>query len=330
MQPPPDHRQDPDLEIRIPVSPRRDFFHQVRFFEHNLRRLGGAYRRALLRVVVGDDADMAAVRRANAWSAGRAVEWIGVPQDIFARHGMWGTADWRLMLPPEGDLVVLADADTVWLRDIDPLRHAIGPGAVAAGHMAHVAPPVPQDAGLLAGTPRAAIWPALLQVFGLPMPDRLHPYSMDPDATFGLAPAYFNLGFVALTPEAARACARRVLPVQDRLLEVCRSRMRCQIALTLACLIEGVALEILPAAYNAANDPVHFAHNRLSADAVRVLHYLRTGEVRRERIVLPEHQAETLALRPPHPLDRLLLVRVAEFLDEIGPGRAAHRPCLPS
>ncbi|MBK5928005.1 hypothetical protein [Rhodobaculum claviforme] len=326
MPPASDPRHDPSLEIRIPISPTRGFYHQVRFFEHNLRRLGGIYERALLRVVVGDDADMAAVRRDNAWSAGRPVDWTGVPRDIFARHGMWGTADWRLMLPPETDLVVLADADTVWLRDIDPLRHAIGPGAVVAGHMAHGPPPMPRDAGVLARTRRHALWPVILQLFDLPMPDRLHPYSMDVEGAFGLAPAYFNLGFVVLTAEAMRACGRRVPPVQDRLLEVCRSRMRCQIALTLACLIEGVTQEVLPAEYNAANDPVHAAHNGVSPDAVRVLHYLRTRELQRDRILLPEHRAETLALEGGHPLDRLLLERVAEFLGSVATGDGGRPP----
>ena len=307
------------LEVRIPISPTRSFFHQVRFFEHALRSLGGAYATALVRVVVGDDADMAEVRRRNAWSAGRPVEWIGVPGDIFARYGMWGTADWRLVLEPVADLVVLADADTVWLRDIDPLRAAAGARGAgwAAGHMAHMPPPVPGDAGTLAGTDRAALWPVLLAAFGLEMPDALHPYSMDADGTFGRVPAYFNLGFVALTAPAARACGRRILPVQDRMLEVCPSLMRCQIALTLACLLERVEMRVLPAEYNAANDPAHAACNGVTPERVRVLHYLRRDEVERTRIVLPEHRAETRARRPANPLNRLLLDRVAGFVDSL-------------
>lgn len=307
------------LEIRIPISPTRSFFHQVRFFEHNLRRLGGVYATALLRVVVGDDADMGAVRQQNFWSVGRPVEWVGVPADIFARYGVWGTADYRLLLEPRADLVVLADADTVWLRDIDPLLVADRRGKWVAGHMAHVAPPVPAGAGTLAGTRRAEIWPALLAAFGLATPDRLYSHSMDEAGVFGRVPANFNLGFVALTADGVRACGRRILPVQDRLLALCPSRMRCQIALTLACLIEGVEMRVLPAEYNAANDPRHAACNGLSAGQVRVLHYLRRNELERDRILLPEHRAETLALKVADPFNSLLLERAAEFLDAIAP-----------
>lgn len=307
------------LEIRIPISPTRSFFQQVRFFEYNLRRLGGVYATALLRVVVGDDADMAAVRAQNRWSAGRPVEWIGVPSDIFARYGMWGTADYRLLLEPVAGYVALADADTVWLRDIDPLLQGDAAGAWAAGHMAHLPPPVPADAGTLAGTDRAAIWPPLLAAFGLREPERLYRYSMDKADVFGRIPPYFNLGFVLLSAPAQRICGRAILPVQDRLGVLCPTPMRCQIALTLACLTEGVELRVLPAEYNAANDPVHAACNGLSAGQVRVLHYLRPDELRRERILLPEHRAETRALQVAQPFNRLLLERVAEFLDAIAP-----------
>ncbi len=315
------------LEIRIPISPTRSFFAQVRFFEHCLRRLGPPYDPARLRIVVGNDPDMDAVRRANRWSAGRPVEWIGVPPAVFAAHNMWGTADYRYALDPCADLVVLADADTIWLRDIDPLRArmaqragADGPGGGAAGrvagHMAHVPPHAPPR-GPFAGLAGAALWPSLLAEFGLEMPGQgLQLLSKDPAGQHGRIPPYFNLGFLALTPAACAVMAEHVFGLQDRLLEVFPSAMRCQIAVTLLALRHGLELMPLPAEYNAANDPYHLEATGVAPEAVRVLHYqYRAAGVIRERIVLPEHRAETLALRPGNPLDRMLLAQVRDFLD---------------
>ena len=310
------------LEIRIPISPTRSFFAQVRFFEHCLRRLGPPYDTARLRITVGNDADMDAVRRANRWSAGRPVEWIGVPAPVFAAYDMWGTADYRYFLEPCADLVVLADADTIWLRDIDPLRGLMAerarpgrPGCVA-GHMAHVPPHAPPG-GALAGLAGAALWPPLLAEFGLEMPeDGLQLHSKDPMGKRGRIPPYFNLGFLALTPAACAVMADAIFGLQDRLLEVYASEMRCQIAVTLAALRHGLELMPLPAEYNAANDPYHFEVTGVAPEAVRVLHYqYRAAGVIRERIVLPEYRGETLALRPDNPIDRLLLERVRDFLD---------------
>ena len=58
------------LEFRIPISPTSGFFAQIRMFDFALRRLGPPYSLARLLVCVGDDCDIAAVRAANAWSAG--------------------------------------------------------------------------------------------------------------------------------------------------------------------------------------------------------------------------------------------------------------------
>lgn len=305
------------LEIRIPISPTRAFFHQVRFFDHALRRLGAPYDAAILRVVVGDNADMDAVRAANAWSGGSPIEWIGVPHEIFARFGIHGTADFRLCLEPMSEIVVLADADTVWLREIDPALRLFAEGAKGiAGHMAHLPPPAPSPDY---SDPRqdAAFWPWLFSRFGLDAPECAHRYSMDVQGRFGLAPAYFNLGFVVLTMAAAREAGDVIFPIQTRMLEVYASHMRCQISLTLMAAQLGWDVQTLPAAYNAANDEVHFSMNGLNVEAVRVLHYLRTQTIDRGRCVLPEHEAETLSLKCSHPLDAELQRRVLLFLNQI-------------
>ncbi len=309
----------PALEIRIPISPTRAFFHQVRFFDHALRQLGQPYETALLRVVVGDDADMDAVRAANLWSAEKPVEWIGVPREIFAQYGIHGTADFRLCLSPEAEVVVLADADTVWLNDIDPAFHLFAKGEKGlAGHMAHLPPPSP-SAEFPDAREDTAFWDWLFGQFGLAAPEKLHNYSMDAQRRFGLAPPYFNLGFIVLTSAAVREAGAAIFKRQDRMLAVFPSQMRCQIAMTLNAADFGWAVKTLPAAYNAANDADHFSLNNLTIDGVRVLHYLRTHVIDRSRCVLPEHEAETRSLDCSHPLDAELQRRILSFLEGLRP-----------
>ncbi|MGH6925704.1 MAG: hypothetical protein ACRED5_18410 [Propylenella sp.] len=52
----------------------------------------------------------------------------------------------------------------------------------------------------------------------------------------------------------------------------------------------------LPASYNAANDRRHLEPNRLAADQIRVLHFLRTNEIDREE--LQPHLIDNLLSRP--------------------------------
>src|SRR5262249_23932190 len=133
----------PRLEFRIPISPTDAFFSQVHFFDLALRRLGGPYERSRLVVIVGDKCNLEEVRMGNPWSAERNVVWQKVPDQTFDRYGLHGTADWRFMVDGEAaDIIILSGADTVLVRDIDPLfRLLSGDHAVTAGHMAHLPPP---------------------------------------------------------------------------------------------------------------------------------------------------------------------------------------------
>jgi hypothetical protein len=304
---------EPSLEFRVPIAPTRSFFHQVRFFDASLRRLGGVYEQALLRVIVGDHARIPDVVAANEWSVGRRIEWIAVPDDVLERYGMHGTADYRYAPEAKADIVILSDADTVLARPLTPLFQLLAdPSPAAAGHMAHFPPPAGQH-GPLTNVTEKTLWPALLEAFGLPMPAELHPYSMDPDNRFAPAPAYFNLGFVAFNPAALAVMGRSIFPMQDRLLELFPSHMRCQIAVTLIALESGIALATLPAEFNLANDVGHLACNGLAADDARVIHYLRGDELRREEIVLPENIPAVLAAHFDNPVNRRLQELLAEY-----------------
>lgn len=309
----------PKLEFRIPISPTESFFAQVRFFETALRRLGGAYESARLVVVVGDKCDLEEVRKRNFWSAGRNVVWLKVPDETFDRYGLHGTADWRFMVDPDAaDIIILSDADTVLVRDIDPLFPLLSAEhAVIAGHMAHLPPPYLLKSELHQVT-QPELWHLLFSDFGVAFPEALYPYSMDVDRSLPLAPAYFNLGFVGLNQAALAIFRRDIFDVEDRIMSMVDTFMRCQIACTLIAYRERMHIERLSAAYNCPNDDIHFRHNDLTPKAIRVIHYLRTNEIDRTRIFLPANFPQFLTSQLHNPVN----VELQQLARELAPAFA--------
>jgi hypothetical protein len=220
--------------------------------------------------------------------------------------GIHGTADWRLIPPaPSADLIVLCDADTVLLRDINPLLAAFPLDRPAlGGHMAHAPPPA--SGGELPDPRTGDFWPALFALFGARAADRLFDYSMDEGGRLPQAPAHFNLGFVALNPGALTALGSSIFDFQRAFIRKVDSHMRCQVALTLIAYKEGLDIDVLPAAYNAANDIAHLRRNYLSSADIRVLHYLRNDEIDRNVVLQDEFMDDFLARELHNPANRLL------------------------
>jgi hypothetical protein len=303
----------PSVEFRIPISPTEGFFAQVEFFNFGLRQLGPRYREARLQVVVGDNADMDAVRRANPWSEGFNVEWTGVPAAIFDEFGIHGTADWRLCSgPAQADVVCLVDADTVLFRDLDPLLADLaGRGAAVRGHMAHFPPPSAGVTLRLPPSDSAEYWAYLFGRFAAPWPQQLHPYSIMGGSP--KVPAYFNLGFVALTPAALETLGNEIFGFQRAFARDIDSHMRCQIAVPLLAYKHGLDVDVLPAEYNAANDAAHLAANRVGVGDIRLLHYLREVELSRQTFLTEAHIDAFLGREPELEVNRALRDHVARF-----------------
>ncbi len=303
------------VEFRIPISPNEGFYSQVRFFNYALRRLGvPPYRDARLLVVVGDRCDIDQVRSQNRWSEKFNVAWEPVPGEICDEFGMWGTANWRLNVPAgDAEIIILSDADTVLFRDIDPLL-ADFPVTEAAirGHMAYRPPPSFAKAG--APDARSSeFWPWLFDAFSLPWPATTYSYSIDPNGQWAEAPAYFNLGFVALSPKALSVFASEIDDADRRINELTGSEMRCQIALTVIAYRAGLDIATLPAAYNASNELSHLTLNGITPDQIRVLHYLQSDEVNRSTILLPNEIDHFLARSLSNPANIALQSVVGEF-----------------
>jgi hypothetical protein len=285
------------VEFRIPISPTEGFFSLVRFYNFALRRLGRPpYRDARLLIVVGDHCDLEDVRRKNEWSEDFNIRWERTPGEIFAEFNWAGTANWRLSIPAgDADVVILSDADTVLLRDIDPLLMQFPlEEPTVRGHMAHLPPPL--GARSVAPSPAGPeFWPWLFKVFDIPWPAATYRYSMDANGARAASPAYFNLGFVALNAKALTIFASEIAEITRRVTAATDSKMRCQIAFTIVAHQAGINIGTLPAAYNAANDLGHLGPNEVAADQIRVLHFLRRGEI--DRWELQPHLIDDLLSR---------------------------------
>lgn len=294
------------VEFRVPMSPTRSFYYQARLFDFALRRLRGRYAEAKVSMVVGDKERVEKIKADNAWSAGRNVEWMAVPESIFDRYGIHGTADFRYLLPSKADFIVLSDADTALVGNIDPLIDSIDPNeAVVAGHMAHWPPATPESCKIDA-LGEDDLWPKLLEAFDLEMPERLYRYSMDPDGRFAPIPAYFNLGFILMTRPALEIFSREIFATQDKLLNVYPTNMRCQIAVSLMALAGGVRLHPVSAEYNLANDMGHLEASDITVGDARVIHYLRGDELKRETMALPEGIQQALSTPTSNSINRRL------------------------
>ncbi|MER9296183.1 hypothetical protein NKI38_06740 [Mesorhizobium sp. M0621] len=274
------------VEFRIPISPTQIFFSQVRFFNFALRRFSDRrYRDARLSITVGDRCDLDAVRRENRWSENFNINWERTPDDVFADFHWAGTAIWRFCTPATADVVVHCDADTVLLRDIDPLVDEFTSYApTVKGHMAHFPPGLGANP-IVPQSHSADFWPALFRIFSLPWPAKTYRYSIDPDLHLPISPPYFNLGFVAMNPKAQDILATEIWATMRSLTDaIGDSYFKCQIALTLAAHQTGCIVDVLPAEYNAANDLTHLNANKLTADKIRVLHFLRNDEIDRREL----------------------------------------------
>jgi hypothetical protein len=301
------------LEFRIPISPTAGFFAQVRLFEFALRRLPSPYREAKVSVYVGDRCDIDAVRNANGWSGGRNVDWFAVPSAICTEFGIHGTADWRWVpSATDADVIILADADTVFLRDIDPLLSTMPNDRPAIrGHMAHFPPP--SSGGGLPPSNTAEYWPSLFRSFSVPWPDRLFDYSMDTHRELPQAPAYFNLGMIAVNRAALHTVGQEIFSRQVEYMKNFDSHMRCQIVLSLIAYGRSFDIDALPATYNAANDLEHMKANYASVDDIRVLHYLRTEEIDRSTVLLDEILDAFVEKNLLNPANRLLQSLAKEY-----------------
>jgi hypothetical protein len=263
------------LELRIPISPTPAFYAQVRLIAQSLASLGGPYAAAKILVSVGDRPTLAEVQARNAWANSYPVYWYIVPDASYAGLSSphWASGHGRYARPSDADVVVLCDADTCPVARFDELLERLhrAPPTVA-GLQAHYTP-FPQASS----EENDATWRRVLCSAGLPDARMSRPYSMDVEAVQGVAPAYFNYGFVAFN-------ATRELPT---------SVMAAQIALSLAILRSGIDVLDLGHEYNCANDDHLLRHALVCPEDLRVVHYLRGDDIARHEFLCDRTKFES-------------------------------------
>lgn len=265
------------LEVRIPISPRPDYFNRVRVIALSIRDF---YPGARIRVTVGTGAPQRDLFDELPWSRELGIEWQWVGAEEFlewsqTQHPYIATMMERFRPPFGAEFVLMLDADVIAVRGFDELF--AGPHGIKA-MMAHGCP---------FGNPARAAWEDLFAGYGL------HPPAFDAELSgWGImendperrySPPYFNTG-VLFAPAAE--LERLYEPYVDALRYV-RTQMDSyffeQIALTLALANAEIPVQILPLRYNYPNQAEFDSLHPGELADVRLLHFLRTdGGVRRE------------------------------------------------
>lgn len=262
------------IECRIPVSPTPAFLNRVLLIAASVRRF---YPDALFRVYVGQNggATSESIRLVQDAFAGRNIGWQWIGQREFddwrhTRAPYLATMNRRFSKPVDGDHVIIMDADIIITDRFDELfeEHAV------QGVMAHVAP-LDDDQ-----------WRYLFAIAGLPPPFFSFPLSgggiMGPVGR--LTPWYANSGFVFAPRDLFE---QLIVPYQEAINTIRQSMADVywadQLALALAVAKSGIPCQSLPMQFNFPNQRDFDLHYSKQLDNVKVLHFLRTDIVDRDR-----------------------------------------------
>lgn len=162
----------------------------------------------------------------------------------------------------------------------------------------------------------AAFWRELFASAGLGEPRLVCQHTgwgfMDRDPARRWCPPYFNLGVLAGTVDVMRRLGAVIFDELAQVEAYVDTVFRCQLAVTLALARTGTPWRELPLRLNFPNDPAFAAAYPDEAADVRILHYLRTGELDRWRLATSRAELDALVARDDlSPINGLLRDRVA-------------------
>lgn len=266
------------LEIRVPISPKPYFFRQAEYLYRSARACGGLTADVRMVVSVGEDMEPYDIAATQPWSDGN-VTWRWAPREEFRKLSYHATVLDRFRGAPDADVILFADADTIFVNGVDDLLQYLRTRQAIAGVMAHV-PPFAQNSG--------ETWETLFRKLNHRIPSDFHQHTgwgtmfQRTDVRFG--PVYYNFGAVFLSagllPDLSAAFARKLDVAENAGVGYFRS----QLALTLAIYELDLPRITLPLRYNFPNDALfEQAYPQDLAD-LRILHYLRLDQVQRDAI----------------------------------------------
>lgn len=262
------------IEVRVPISPTPSFLNRVVLMAESIRRF---HPDTMMRVYIGQTdgvTDEAAIRVQDAFRGRDIVPtWINTHSfDLWAnsRSPYLGTMNARWHPQTEADNIIIADADVIFTG---PLTELFAFDSVV-GVQAHISPLANDQ------------WKYLFAINGCPSPEFEHVYSgagiMGPEGQKG--PYYVNSGFFF----APRHLFERMCAPYQEAVNICKSAMRDsywfdQLALALAVAKSGVPHLTLSISYNFPNQAAFDTAYPGGLLAAKVLHYLRTDIIDRDR-----------------------------------------------
>lgn len=269
----------PALEVRIPISPRPDYFNRVRVIAASIREF---YPDARIRVTVGSPERARDLHEELPWSAALGIDWHWITADEFlewkdTEHPYIATMMERFRPPFHAQRVLMLDADVLAVRRFDELFE----GEAVKGIMAHASP--------FRREPHShqAVWEQLFRGYGLEVPAFDCEVSgwgtMEFAPELRYSPPYMNTGVLFASPQLLE----RLYDPYMAALRFVRTQMDSyffeQIALTLAAAKAGIPIQLLTLRYNYPNQSEFDAAHPAELADVRLLHFLRTDAVHRER-----------------------------------------------
>lgn len=280
------------LEIRVPISPRPYFFRQVECLYRSAQACGGLTGNVRMVVSVGDDVEPYDIAATQPWSDAN-VAWRWASREEFRKLSYHATVLDRFRVDSDADIVLFADADTLFVKNVDDLLLSLQAVPAVAGVMAHVPPFIPPAAPV----DRGETWETLFKKLGQRFPSDLYQLAgwgtafHRPDLRF--SPIYYNFGAVfvpgSLLANLASAYLRQLVTAEKADIGYFVGQM----ALTLAIYELDLPRISLPIRYNFPNGPAAEASYPQDLADLRILHYLGMDEVRRD--IIFQSPEETIA-----------------------------------
>ncbi len=239
--------------------------------------LGGQYRDARLIATVGAPLGTTVPER---WR--RHLERISirfVAEDPSGLYRTQGFGRWNA-IPPDSDIVVFADADTLPLQRFDEVLDRVIDEDAIAGTIAHVPLVIRNEQDPAEG------WTRLAQaMYGGPISLDFGTTLPEHEARPVPTPFYVNYGAVFMTMHIADALRQPFLDYATRVeFELVTPYYAGQAALALAVASTGVPRIALDLRYNFPNDTRAEELYPAAAADIRIIHYLRTNAFDRQCI----------------------------------------------
>lgn len=281
------------IEFHLPASPNTpSFFSQIGMFALSLRELGPPYSEALIHVSIGHSERLPIpVDYYGLKECRDQLRWHWVTQEEFAQKSIFAQGENRFRVIGDSEFVCMSDPDTLVVRRFDELLQELRDRPAIAGAVIRV----PQFPRTKDRTVRQG-WNYTAQMLlgrSIAFPCR-HAFAEGPDTVDDETPFCVNCGFVIAPRELMCDLRQDFFDLRKKFVDLLpafpneerppMNHYSPQIALALAIAKNQTPWRALPLRYNwpNASDAARLYPEEIPE--IRVLHYLRTTELQRNRI----------------------------------------------